>query len=184
MKKLVLLIMTMLLFCVNTEAKKISEDFNNIILESGMSRDSIAISIKDLQTGMTKYSLNERILMHPASVQKILTLPAAINVLGEDYEFSTKLYSNASKYTIKLGADPYLTSSGLKTLVKSINSNEINELFIDPDIIETKDWGEGWQWDDDMNNSMLRFNSYNLDSNIVKITLMPDGNNVVIINPS
>lgn len=53
--------------------------------------------------------------MIPASTLKLVTSSAALNTLGSDYEFSTKLYksSNNDLY-LKLGADPFLTSSDLK----------------------------------------------------------------------
>ena len=60
-------------------------------------------------------------LMNPASVQKLLTTPVSVETLGKDYEFSTELYKrNENSYLIKLGADPYLTSSELKNFVKLI----------------------------------------------------------------
>lgn len=161
-------------------------DFNNIINDSGVDKNSIAISIKDLGNGKSIYGLNDKILMHPASVQKALTLLPAMEVLGEDYKFTTYIYRrNDDSYVIKLGADPYLTTSDLKKLVGYVQP-EARKIYIDDNILEKKDWGEGWQWDDDMNILMPRFNSYNLDKNMIKITVMPTekGKPATIINPS
>ena len=36
-------------------------------------------------------------------------------------------------------------------------------MYIEASAIDNKVWGEGWQWDDDMNILMPRFGSYNLD---------------------
>ena len=86
---------------------------------------------------------------------------------------------------IKLGADPYLSTSDLKKLVNNMTL-ETKKVYIDDSILEKKDWGEGWQWDDDLNVLMPRFNSYNLDKNLLKITVMPSkkGEAATIINPS
>ena len=184
MKKLILLGFAIFILCGSVSAKKIDGDFDKIISKSGISKNSISISIKNLDTLKPKYTLNEKILMHPASVQKILTLPAIMDILGEDYQLSTGLYLRDNKYIIKLGADPYLTTSDLKTLVREIDSKSIEKIYIDPSIIESKDWGEGWQWDDDLNTCMPKFNSYNLDSNIVKITVMVNNGKIIIINPT
>ena len=162
-------------------------DFNSVINESGVEKNSIAISIRDLNTGKPVYELNEKILMHPASVQKLLTLPPAVEVLGDDYNFSTKIYKRGNNsYIIKLGADPYLSYSDLRQLAKNIKQETTKSVYIDDSILEKKNWGEGWQWDDDMNSLMPRFNSYNLDGNVTKITVMPTqkGQIATIINPS
>ena len=185
MKKILTLLM-MLFLCTQVNAKAVKRDFSSVINESGVEKNAIAISIKDLNSGKPVYELNEKILMHPASVQKLLTLVPAIEVLGEDYEFSTEIYKRGDDaYLIKLGADPYFSSSDLKKLVSNVDI-ATKKIFIDDSILEKKDWGEGWQWDDDMNVLMPKFNSYNMDKNLIKITIMPtaSGEAPTIINPS
>lgn len=186
MKKLFAGMLIFLMGMTGAYAKS-SGNFSSVINDSGLEKNSIAISIKKLDTGKPVYELNEKILMHPASVQKLLTLPAAIDVLGEDYEFTTSVYKRSDdSFVIKLGADPYLTSKDLKSLVNNISVETTRKVFIDDSILEKKDWGEGWQWDDDMNVLMPRFNSYNLDGNLIRITVMPTqkGATASIINPS
>lgn len=166
---------------------KSSGNFSSVINESGVEKNSIAISIKELGSGKPVYELNEKILMHPASVQKLLTLPAAVEILGDDYEFTTAVYKRSDdSFIIKLGADPYLTSKELKLLANNISKETTKKVYIDDSILEKKDWGEGWQWDDDLNVLMPRFNSYNLDGNLIKITVIPTekGKLASIINPS
>lgn len=185
MKKLLVLFFVLFL-AVSVNAKTVKRDFSSVIDESEIEKNAVAISIKDYNTGKPVYELNEKILMHPASVQKVLTLIPAMDVLGDDYEFSTEIYKRGEdSYLIKLGADPYLSSKDLKKLVNNVRL-ETKKIYIDDGILEKKDWGEGWQWDDDMNTLMPRFNSYNLDRNLLKITVMPTekGQRASIINPS
>lgn len=185
MKKFLVLLFV-LFIGLGVNAKAVKRDFSFVINESGVEKNAIAVSIKDLSTGKPVYELNEKILMHPASVQKVLTLIPALEVLGEDYEFETGIYSRGGdSFLIKLGADPYLTSSDLKKLVSNVKL-DTKKIYIDDSILEKKDWGEGWQWDDDMNVLMPRFNSYNLDKNLMKITVMPSdkGQLAAVINPS
>lgn len=186
MKK-ILTILMMFALTLGVNAKNtVKRDFSSVINESGIEKNAISVSIRDLNSGKPVYELNEKMLMHPASVQKVLTLVPAVEVLGEDYDFTTAIYKrSADSYVIKLGADPYLTSNDLKTLVNNVNL-ETKRIYIDDSILEKKDWGEGWQWDDDMNVLMPRFNSYNLDKNLIKITVMPtsNGQTATIINPS
>lgn len=189
MKKIItfsLLFLIMLLSTTTSYAQKTKTDFTSVIKDSGVDTDCISISIKNVQTGKVLYKLNDKILMNPASVQKILTTPAIYETLGEDYKFSTKLYQKKSgAYLLKLGADPYLTTSDIRNFVKYI-SKGTEKMYIDSKILDNRTWGEGWQWDDDLNPSMVRFGSYNLDKNLIKLTIMPaeKGQIATIINPS
>ena len=186
MKKILSLVVLFgILLFSSAEAMTKDCDIQSVIDEFGVDKDSIAISIKT-EDGKKFFSLNEKMLMTPASVQKILTTPVIVDTLGENYEFSTELYSRGEcDYLIKLGADPYLVSADLKKLVSAIEKSP-QKLFINDTIVDTKTWGEGWQWDDDMNNLMPRFGAYNLDRNLIKLTIMPTqkGQFATIINPS
>lgn len=64
------------------------------------------------------YELNAGKLVSPASTQKLVTLAAAADTLGSDYQFQTSIYKSTNNdLYIKLGADPYLSSNDLKTLL-------------------------------------------------------------------
>lgn len=186
MKKIILSLFVFLFFITTVQAKAVKRDFSTVINDSGVDIESIAVSIKNADNGKTVYALNDKMLMNPASVQKVLTAPVAVETLGEDYKFSTSLYSrNDNCYVLKLGADPYLSSKDLKTLVKNID-REAQKIFIDDRALDNKTWGEGWQWDDDLNVLMPKFSSYNLDRNLIKLTVMPTekGQFATIVNPS
>ena len=186
MKKILVIIMAMLSLVLVSEAKTKGSAIDNVLEEFGVDRDSISVSIKT-EDGKSIYSLNEKMLMNPASVQKVLTTPVSVETLGKDYEFKTELYKKEDGvYLIKLGADPYLSFKDLKTLVANIDKTEPKKMFIDDSIVDNKTWGEGWQWDDDMNVLMPRFGAYNLDRNLIKITVMPTkaGQFATVINPS
>lgn len=187
MKKFALIVMAMFLFVLNVQAAKhVKSDFLSVIKDSGVDTESIAVSIKSAEGGKAVYSLNNKMLMNPASVQKVITTPAMVETLGEDYMFSTEIYSRGEdSFLIKLGADPYLTSTDLRKLANYIKL-DTKKVYIDDSVLDNKTWGEGWQWDDDMNPLMPRFGSYNLDKNLIKLTIMPPEGNApaVIINPS
>ena len=186
MKKLITLLFIMAVCILGVQAKTVKRDFSSVIKESGVDKESIAVSIKEAGSGNSVYIHNDKILFHPASVQKIITIPVAAEVLGNDYKFSTELYKRTSdSYVLKLGADPFLSSKDLKTLTNNVKE-DTKHIYIDDSILDNKTWGEGWQWDDDMNILMPRFSSYNLDKNLVKITIMPSqgGGNAQIVNPT
>lgn len=109
MKKLVTLILVMLAFVLNAQAaKSVKSDITSVIKESGVDTESIAISIKNADNGNIVYSLNDKMLMNPASVQKILTTPAIVDTLGEDYKFETSIYSRGEdSFVIKLDSSTF-----------------------------------------------------------------------------
>ena len=187
MKKLVSLLCVLFVLTLTTYAKTEKGDFAGIIRESGISRDSITVSIKDTKNGKTVYSLNDKIMMNPASVQKVLTMTAAEQTLGSDYKFSTELYARGNdSYLLKLSGDPYLRYNDLKAITKRIDRATAKNVFIDDSILDSEFWGEGWQWDDDMNVRMQKFGAYNLDRNLIKLTITPSesGQFAQISNPS
>ena len=64
--------------------------------------------------------------MHPASVQKIFTIPISVEKLGDNYKFKTILFKRDDKsYVIRLGADPYLSSKDLKQLTTAVSDGSI-----------------------------------------------------------
>lgn len=102
MKKIFLLSL-MLMFAQNAFANSIDRTISN----SGINKGAVAVSVKDVSTGKTVYSLNETKPSIPASTLKMVTLSASLDTLGNDYKFSTKLYKNTNnELYLKLGADP------------------------------------------------------------------------------
>ncbi len=173
MKKFIITLVSFFTIFAGTAHAGLKADISNVINTSGINRGSISISVKNANTGKSVYELNPRTPISPASTQKILTATTAFMTLGDDYKFSTKLYRNSNnEYTLKLGADPYLTSKDLEKIVKFI-PKEQNAVNIDATIIDDNEWGEGWQWDDDLNPLMPKFSAYNLDKNLMEITISP-----------
>lgn len=163
-------------------AKPLTKSFinpvNSAIRKADISRSAlISVSVKDVSNSKTAFELNSNTPMTPASTQKLLTLLPSLNTLGKDYEFKTQLYKNANNSLfIKLSADPYFTTGDLKGMIKELNGHKIystKAFYIDDSIMDSNEWGEGWQWDDDMNPLMSKFSSYNIDKNLVTVSVCP-----------
>lgn len=159
-------------FCANLDS---------IIKKSNLDKTStIAVSIKDAKTGKTVYEYNENKLMNPASVQKIFTMKAAYDELKPEYTFDTKVFAdNNNNMYIKLSADPSLTTEDLKKLLKEtkeIYRKPFNDIVIDPSVIDDKQWGTGWMWDDDTNELLPKYSPYTINQNKINITITPSKN--------
>lgn len=168
----VLVMSTNTAFCANLDS---------IIKKSNLDKTStIAVSVKDAKTGKTVYEYNENKLMNPASVQKIFTMKAAYDELKPEYTFDTKVFAdNNGNMYIKLSADPSLTTEDLKKLLKEtkeIYRKPFNDIVIDPSVIDDKQWGTGWMWDDDTNELLPKYSPYTINQNKINITITPSKN--------
>lgn len=158
-----------------------AETITKTISSLGVNKSAIAVSIKEAKTGNEVFAMNQNTPMLPASTLKLVTTYAALNTLGRDYNYSTSLYKSTNNdLYIKLGADPFLSSSDLSKLFQTAKEKNIiapKNVYIDSRIFDSVEWGEGWQWDDDLNPLMPKFSAYNLDGNLLKIEITPTVNN-------
>lgn len=176
--KFLVLFLTFLIGNICFADLKFDAKIDTIVKKSGI-KDSatVAISVKNVQTGAIVYEKNEAKLLHPASVLKALTTPVSLDVLGDDYIFKTSIYKDkADNVYLKLGADPILSSNNLKTLSKALKAADVKKIktfYIDDTLIDARQWGVGWMDDDNKNPNMPKFSAYNLDGNMLKLTLTP-----------
>lgn len=177
MRKIIAVFIALLFMVMPVNANQISRFLNSQHVHAS----AISISIKDVKTGQVVYALNDRIPRNPASTLKLITSMASYNALGKDYNFSTKMYKTPkNELYIKLDGDPFLTSADLVSLMsiaKSKNIIEPKAIVIDNTVFDNVEWGEGWQWDDDLNPLMPRFSAYNLDGNLINVEVTSQGKN-------
>lgn len=178
MRKLLAILVILLGFIGTAQARIFENPIEHAINKSDISKSAlISVSFKEISNGESAFEHNPKVPMTPASIQKIVTLLPSLNTLGKDYEFKTQLYKNKDNYLyFKLGADPYLTSNDLKNMIRVLKDKKIlttKYFYIDDSILDSNEWGEGWQWDDDLNPLIPKFGSYNLDKNLLTINVCP-----------
>jgi len=125
----------------------------------------VGLMVYDLTGDSAVYCRNERQTMRPASCMKLVTAITALDRLGDDYTYKTRIY-----YTGRLqgrtlvgnvycvgGFDPSLTIDDVAMLAGSVQQLGIDSirgnLVADCTMKEADDYGEGWCWDDE--NPML-----------------------------
>ncbi len=165
-------------FIGTAQARPFENPISTAIKKADISDSAlISVSIREVSTGKTAFEQNSKAPMTAASIQKVVTLLPSLNTLGTDYEFKTQLYKNKdNNLYIKLGADPYFTTTDLKNMVRTLNNYKIyapKAIYIDDSILDSNEWGEGWQWDDDLNPLIPKFGSYNMDKNLLTISICP-----------
>ena len=177
LKIIVLIIFALVLNFNNSFARPFQNPVKTAIDKAEISSSAlIGVSVKNINTGKTKFEMNSKAPMSAASVQKVVTLIPTISQLGIDYQFKTTLYKNGNDIYIKLGADPYLTSRDLRNMLAELAKyklKSINNFYIDDSVMDREEWGEGWQWDNELNVLMPKFGAYNLDKNLITIGFYP-----------
>ena len=161
-----------------------ANNIDKMLTKQHINHGIISVSIKDAKTGQKVYTMNDKTPRQPASTLKIITTAASVNTLGKEYQFTTALYKSTNNdLYLKLGADPFLKSGDLKQLISTAKSKNITPktFYVDNTIFDSTEWGEGWQWDDELNPYMPKFSAYNLDGNLIDIEITPQKNAAPII---
>jgi D-alanyl-D-alanine carboxypeptidase/D-alanyl-D-alanine-endopeptidase (penicillin-binding protein 4) len=173
MQKLISFLVAVALSVVSASA----ESINKTISTLGINKSAVSVSIKNINNNETIYSLNERVPRLPASTLKLITASAAYDTLGKDYKYKTGMYKSTNNDVyLKLSGDPLLTTSDLEKLLDTAKLKNIVEpkgFYIDDTAFDSTEWGEGWQWDDELNPLMPKFSIYNINKNLSKIDISP-----------
>ncbi len=144
------------------------------------------ILIQSLETKATLYERNPDTLFVPASNHKILTSAFALEYLGKDFTFSTKVMMRGKPDndglligTLKLvgSGDPLLQISDLEGLAEQVAKAGVRRLRgkvqTDTSRFDEVLLGEGWYWDDEPFYYAAPVSALNLNTNVVEIRVRP-----------
>ena len=173
----ILILTIIFMFSINSSFAFSVGKLEKLIKSSNLNETAtLAISIRDAESGTVIYEQNQKKLLHPASTLKIFTTYSSLQVLGYDYLFKTQFYKDSeNNLYIKLGADPLLMSSQLQQAfqkIKADGNTTFKNLYFDDSIIDKKEFAPGWMWDDDTNPYTPKVSCYNLDGNVVRVSMI------------
>ena len=141
--------------------KSLTDSLHLLLQDELFSTSQVGISVYDLTDDTLLFAHNARQRMRPASTEKILTAITALEELGTDYKFFTKLYIDGEirggalhgDVYVKGGFDPTFGRTDLQGFVEALASRNIKSvkgaLCADVSMKDTLKWGMGWCWDDD-----------------------------------
>lgn len=93
---------------------------------SAMKGASFSLTAKDVDTGETVYSFDQGRSLIPASVMKLVTTAAALEILGEDFRFETTLEYDGSVENGVLNGNLYIRGGGDPTLGSAFFAKDRN----------------------------------------------------------
>jgi D-alanyl-D-alanine carboxypeptidase/D-alanyl-D-alanine-endopeptidase (penicillin-binding protein 4) len=120
----------------------------------------VGLMVYDLTADQVLYERNSRQLMRPASTMKLLTAITALDYLGSDYLFSTRLHYTGQIDNGVLrgnifcvgGFDPMVSDGDINAMAGNLRAMGIDRvegyIVADQSMKDTLSYGEGWCWDD------------------------------------
>lgn len=192
-QKIILLLLVILLLFVIQACSTFRQDsvlkpnrIDSLLVQDFFKSSQAAISVYDLTENKSIYQHNEKLLLRPASNQKILTTGAAFLFLGDDYNFKTSVYytgeikdsiCNGDIYIVG-GFDPDFKSTDLDSLVRAIKNCGIKgitgNIYADVSAMDSLFWGKGWMWDDDPESFAAYLTPLTINKNSIRITANPN----------
>lgn len=121
----------------------------------------VGLMVYDLTADSVLYQYQAKQLLRPASTMKLLTAITALDRLGGNYQYQTRIGYTGTLQNGKLqgdvycvgGFDPMITVEDVRAIAQQLHRNGVDTLqgriFADHSMKEALDYGEGWCWDDD-----------------------------------
>lgn len=160
-------------------AKKIDE----IIEKSEFSNARWGVFVVSLKDGRVLVARDAQKLFNPASAQKIITSVVALDKLGADFRWKTKIYSTEKIENGTLNGDlilygqgaPDLSDEGIANLVNQLKAQGLqkikgnvigDESYFKGDLI-----GDGWTWNDLQWYYGAEASALTINKNLVNVSL-------------
>ena len=113
----------------------------------------MGVMVYDLTADSVLYQRDARQTLRPASTMKLITAITALDRLGGDYQYSTRLVSRDSTIVLIGGMDPLINEDDLRMMADSLKAMGIDTIrggiIADRSMKDEDLYGEGWCWDDD-----------------------------------
>ncbi|MCC5876045.1 MAG: D-alanyl-D-alanine carboxypeptidase/D-alanyl-D-alanine-endopeptidase [Candidatus Sumerlaeia bacterium] len=158
------------------------------LLESSptMERLSIGLHVLDLDSGEVLFEKRANKLMTPASNMKLYSSAAALDVLGADFRWETRLYASGpvndgtveGDLIITGTGDPVFRSEELAVMISEwVSENGIQringDIVVHANAFQFGPKGPGWAWDDDPSAYNMSVDGLTMDYNVLTVEILP-----------
>ncbi|NLX81641.1 MAG: D-alanyl-D-alanine carboxypeptidase/D-alanyl-D-alanine-endopeptidase, partial [Proteiniphilum sp.] len=160
MNKISLLSILSLFFSVSLFSQSALQQFVN---NPALRHASIGVQVVDLKSGETIVSHDEQKSLTPASIAKVITTATALEVLGDDFRYETRVAidsNNPNRILVIGSGDPTLASSVFETnpnafflnvasvAKRELNSDKEYEIVVVDNLFGYEGVSPEWTWID------------------------------------
>lgn len=189
-----------------TNLSELRSELNYIFNDPNFSNAYWGVSIQSLKTGETIFKLNEDKLFKPASLVKLFTSSTALLLLGSDYRFETKFYTDGKISNGILFGNLFIVGGGDPTIqtgheeqspdnfiewVDSLNKLGIysikGNVIAENKLFSEDDYGKGWLNEYESNWFAPPSGAFCLNNNSTELIIKPGKINQfaeIFFNPS
>ena len=104
----------------------------------GIPASSVAVAVQEVGSARPSFTLNAERSMNPASVMKLFTTYAGLELLGPAYRWKTEAYLDAEHVVLRGKGDPKLNYEGFWTLLRALRVRGVRE--IRGDVVLDRSW--------------------------------------------
>src|SRR5262245_25293605 len=96
--------------------------------EAGVPEGTVSILVKELGTARATLELNARVTRNPASVMKLVTTYAALELLGPAFRWKTEAYLDGQDLLLKGYGDPKLNYESFWMLLRNLRARGLRDI--------------------------------------------------------
>lgn len=188
-----------------TSLPEFQQQIDDIFNDQSFRNANWGVVIQSLESGEYFYKRNEDKFFIPASNLKLFTTSAALLLLGPNYKFSTKIWTNGYYSGSTLYGDLVIQGRGDPTISGRFYNNDINYVFDswidslaelgidkikgnivgDDNLFDDLGLGEGWAWDYETDWYAAQSSAISFNDNCVDLHIYYDPQiDSVIIRPN
>jgi serine-type D-Ala-D-Ala carboxypeptidase/endopeptidase (penicillin-binding protein 4) len=96
--------------------------------KAGVPNSSVAIVVQEVGATRPELALNPRTAMNPASVMKLVTTYAALELLSPGYRWKTEVYSDGNNLALKGYGDPKLNLESFWLMLRALRGRGLRDV--------------------------------------------------------
>lgn len=140
-------------------------------------RAQVSVHIRDLDSGRVLFDHYGDTLLNPASNHKLLTASAALDLLGPDYLFETRVVLIGETLYLVGEGDPTIDAEALTLLAEQVAERiaaaSVTEIVVDDSAFSPRSFGPGYAEDGWGASYMAPSGALSVNFNTVEVTLYP-----------